>query len=248
MENLEEIYARIQKLIRLSTSSNVNEAAVASAKAAELMLRYQINTMELEDFDLPKKEPVDIFWFEEDSGSKNKNSFKASLTNEIANFFGCKVIWKGPRLEFIGRKSDLDASRYLFNVIFNQIESLTEYTWATNGILTGVHGKTWKNSFRIGALSCISARLKEQKASSMESFKASNSRALVVLSELELAVKQRMATMHLRSAAKTHHNLSNHAYSAGKTAASTINLGGNASLSGHHGNLNSPNLGLGFKR
>lgn len=233
--NLNEVYEKIQKLLRLSESSNPNEAAVAASKAASLMLQYQIDQASVESFGLEKKEIVQKFIFEEAEG-KNKNNFKGCLASEVASFFSCKILTQGSGLLFIGRKSDMDATKYLYKAIINQIEDLTNRHWITEGYQTGIHGKSWKNSFRMGALNTVTMMLRQQKQSQMKEFSNSgNSRALAVYNELGLDIASILNGMRIKQT--TVPIKTNAGYHSGTQAGKSVNIGNNSALSGSMGNL-----------
>lgn len=241
---IDDIIEKVKKLLALSESSNINEATSAAQKAADLMMKYQIDIASLED--VVEKEEVSTYTLEKSNG-KNKKTYKGVLAAGIADYFGCKVFWRNSDLEFIGRKSDLQATNYLYRAVLNQINELCEKLWIKVGFHTGQHGKSWKNSFYLGITEEIQKKLKERKQSARTEFTQNNSRALVVINELEYQVAAVEYRLNLRKSPPA--RLSSHSgYSVGKQAANNINLGSNKQLSGSFGNISNSGLSLGFKK
>lgn len=240
-----EIIEKIQKLLKLSESSNVHEAALAAQRAADLMLKYNIEKSVL-DFDQNKKEEIEYSLFEKNEGS-NKNRFQGDLASAIASFFDAQILWRGNDLWLVGSKSDLNATKYLFQAISNQITELCESAWWSIGKWSGVHGKTWKGSFRQGALDEIKKRLVERKKTFKSEF-SSNSKELVVVNEHARDVKAFLASMSIRTLAPSNKSINAGAYNSGVSAGSSVNIGGGSSLSVKRNLSSGSTIGIGLKR
>lgn len=228
MATFDDIIEKVKKLLALSESSNPNEAALAQARAAELMLKYSIDlsAIDTSDDQLQADEPVDIFVFEADEG--NKTTWKGSLAGSIATFFNCKIFWQGPSLMFVGRKSDNDSVKYLYKAIFNQIQELTEKFWIKEGIRSGTHGKTWKQSFRLGCVNTLQSRFAQQKTSIIQEYREKGTN-LAIYDDLLIKVGQRVSKLTLRASAPVSAK-SGAAYRSGTVAGNSINIGGNQGL------------------
>lgn len=226
MNNLNDIIEKVKKLLALSNSPNENEAAVAQAKAAELMLKYSISQDSINTEEKKEDEPVKTFIFEEGEG--NKVTWKGSLAGTIARFFNCEIYWRGSSIMFIGRKSDNDAVKYLYLAIGNQIQELTEYFWIRQGIKSGIHGKTWKQSFRFGCVDTLAKRFAAQKQQIIQEYKAAGT-SLVVYDKLALQVHKTMLSLHLAKGNPVSVK-SGAAYQSGTQAGNSINIGGNPGL------------------
>lgn len=234
MSSYNDIIEKIKKLLALSESSNPNEAALAQARAAELMLKYSIGQGQINFSEKKEDEPINVFLFEADEG--NKTTWKGNLASSIARFFNCKIYWQGPNLMFIGRDSDKNAVLYLYKAIFNQIQELTELFWIKEGIRSGIHGKTWKQSFRLGCVSTLAIRFAEQKNTLIQEYKQ-NGTSLALYDQLAYKVDQRASKLNLQVGSPISAKSSS-AFHSGSQAAKSINIGGNASL-------NSPSSGIG---
>ncbi len=226
MSAYDDIIEKIKKLLALSESSNPNEAALAQARAAELMLKYSISQGAIDTSEKKEDEPVNVFLFEADEG--NKTTWKGSLASSIARFFNCKIYWSGPSLMFIGRESDKNAVLYLYKAIFNQIQELTERFWIKEGIRSGTHGKTWKQSFRLGCTNTLAARFAEQKNTIIQEYRQSGT-SLALYDNIARQVEARSNKLNLHKIAGPSVNSSS-AYHSGSQAAKSINIGGNAGL------------------
>lgn len=224
--NYEEIVERVKKLLALGTSPNQHEAALAQAKAAELMLKYSIDRGSIDTKESKDDEPVSVFVFETDEG--NKTTWKGSLASAIANFFNCQIYWSGPTLMFVGRASDRNSVLYLYNAIFNQIQELTEKFWIKEGIRSGIHGKSWKQGFRLGCVSTLRERFAQQKNTIMMEYR-SQGNSLVVFNQLAMLVAAKVSNLGLRSAAPTVIKAGS-AYSSGKREGHSVNIGNNQGI------------------
>jgi hypothetical protein len=161
----ENVLMKIQKLLALSTSSNENEAALAAAKAQELMFRYElatadVNGIEIDVEPVQKSDKVTI-----NEGHRGVN-WKMDVMGALVNTSFCKWVvgWYTPRPNFtkttatiIGRPHDIDVVKYTFNYLVAELERLaTAYTAAYVGPW---HKITVRNSWLMGASAGVSSRL-----------------------------------------------------------------------------------------
>jgi hypothetical protein len=130
--NLSEVLDKCRKLSRLSASSNSNEAALAASKLADIMMKYQISEIELEH-DENRSKPVNEHLFYE---SNRKSHWRMNISAGCARLFNCLPYWYGGNICMIGREEDVNLSRYLFDMITPQIESLCDKSWNAHYICT----------------------------------------------------------------------------------------------------------------
>jgi len=238
LNSLQDIVEKIKKLLLLSESSNENEAALAAAKAAELMLKYSISQSSLhieED-----KEDVEFFIFE-DNDKKNKVQWKGGLAYSIAEFFNCFVYWSNQDLYFIGRESDKNAVLYLYKAISNQIEELAYKFWVKEGIRSGIHGKSWNNSFKLGCVINIANRFKDKKKEIFDEFKRENT-DLTVYNSVQRQVLNKKQELSLKqSPVKAS---SKEAFISGTIAGNSVNIGDNKGINRTHHMENNSILSL----
>lgn len=157
------ILAKVQKLLRLATSSNANEAALAAAKAQELIDKHQLAAALLA---LDSAEPANglddepIVDFEKAGAplesQKKLDRWRGQLASVIARQNGCRIYYHGSDIALVGRPSDAETVRYLYGYLSREVERLA----TENG--RGM-GRTWRNNFRLGVVDAISAKLYEQR-------------------------------------------------------------------------------------
>lgn len=167
----EKIADRLRKLLALSQSSNQHEAAIAAARAAELMAEHQIEAAMLAE---AEREPIDQEVLETFG---TRVTWKGMLANGISYSFGCRVYWsrgidegkRWTRLMIVGRKADADAARYTFHYLCNEVNRLATSAWdARHSDKTLFHtAREWKNGFRVGAASTIAQRLRQARDESL---------------------------------------------------------------------------------
>jgi hypothetical protein len=172
MDENEVILSRIQKLLRLSTSSNPNEAAVAAGKAQELLLKYNLSMTQVEGYSAEKQEPIieDMQRF-----GKNLVDWKFSLAAVVARNNLCHVHSYGSSIVWVGRNTNMQVARFLTDTLIADLERLATEYW--NGVLllrklglaqgesAYIHGRVYKSGFYSGAVETIRERLRASKQS-----------------------------------------------------------------------------------
>lgn len=170
MNNI-DVVEKIKKLLKLSRSENANEAAVAAARAAELMAKYAIEEASIRLDDSGRAaEPITEEVVEK---SKKRVAWKGCIASGLAQAFGAKMFWMGGDITLFGRKSALQAIGYMHQYLTREVERLADEAWEEHmkevrakGITYYVQGtRTWKNGFRLGAASTIQNRLYQQRSS-----------------------------------------------------------------------------------
>lgn len=156
------ILSKVQKLLRLATSSNANEAALAAAKAQELIDTHQLAAALLAlDSAEPTKglddEPIIDF---KKAGApldtpKKLDRWRCTLASTVSRLNGCRIYYSGSDIALVGRPSDAETVRYLYGYLAREVERLTTETG--QGM-----GRTWRNNFRLGIVDTIAMKLYEQ--------------------------------------------------------------------------------------
>ncbi len=169
---MNKIVDRIRKFIALSENNNSpEEAAAAAAAAQELMFKYQIGEADLDlgsDTKREAEEVVDESVLVDDK--VKRDVWKASLANQLAHAFGCKMYtwrdWqtKECRYRVVGVKSVVQTIGYMFTYLAAEIDRLADEAWKVELNKKFQSARTWKNSFRLGAVNTIAGRLKAQRA------------------------------------------------------------------------------------
>lgn len=149
----------IEKLFRLSESSNENEANVAMKKAMSLLAQHNLSQSQFNNLKKVEDE-IGISFVQE---GKNFITWRSILFNSICKSHFCKVITFSSTGKYgvIGKSVNRDAVvmsyRYLCHVIEREsLNALLKYK-------TNEHGKKFCNSFKIGMSQRISSRLLESQ-------------------------------------------------------------------------------------
>lgn len=232
------VLAKVQKLLRLATSSNANEAALAAAKAQELIDKHQLAAalLTLESAEPTKgldDEPIVDF---EKAGApldspKRLDRWRGTLAGVIARQNACRIYFSGSDIALVGRPSDAETVRYLYGYLSREVERLT--TEQGNGM-----GRTWRNNFRLGVVDTIYNKLTQQRrefeAEARATAKADNGMALMRVNQALANIEHRGATvkdwmksnLKLYSAGGGSSRHDSNARAQGRKAGASIALGG----------------------
>lgn len=113
-QTTENIIQKIERLLALAeNNSSENEAAVAAAKAQELIAKYNIG---LEQLGQQQERRIHISKYETGTGYK----WKYSLSNIVARNFRCKSYMIDKRIVcFYGYEEDAQTAKRVFEFLFN---------------------------------------------------------------------------------------------------------------------------------
>ena len=233
----DKVIDKIQKLLALAESSNVNEAASAAARAQELMTKHQIELADLQALTpgLELEEIVNAELFSE----KSMINWKVALAAGIAKANDCSVYsarYKNARNKlvevksnFVGRKSALETVRYFYGYLVNQV----------NFLASQVRGpdvdRAYLNAFRLGAVAKITTRLLAARDAAKVGASGS---ALAVINKDSERVQAVLDKMNLKSGASPSIK-DTEGFAAGIRAGDTVKLdkSGPALQSGPSGHL-----------
>ena len=223
------ILSRIQKLLALATSDNVHESAQAAAAAQRLMLQHGIDSADLAP---PSVQEITI-----DHDLANDTWFQI-LAKHVGESCFCRTYGKTVHVPgrvnrrtvtvMLGRANDVAVASVLLAWLAGEVNRLADKGWVLEerGYGKPVHGKTWKNSFRQGAVKTLGERLQTARKTDVA---AQSSTALVKLETYATAAEEAI-TKHLgeqgvklRSSA-TRTNVDRDGYGAGVVAGAGINL------------------------
>jgi hypothetical protein len=151
---------KVQKLLRLSRSSNVHEAAAAAAAADRLIQEHGLQEAQLEaDGAAPAETAA-----EDDSPLTSWTrlpTWKKLLTSGLVRHYACAgfLTWGlGPQAyvyKVIGRPSDVANVRYMLGWLTVEIERLAS--------LNKGQGKAYLDSYKRGAVNGVLGKLTESK-------------------------------------------------------------------------------------
>jgi hypothetical protein len=119
----EEVLSKVRKLFELSNSPNENEAALAAAKARELLARYNLSIA-----DLPTDDANSTLTPTEISVCLGKavRIWLKGLLLHVAEGFDCQHILRrrygrDTVLSFIGTPADAEVAIYTFRFLYRQL-------------------------------------------------------------------------------------------------------------------------------
>ena len=181
-----KILDRIKKLLALSTSSNVNEAATAAAAAQKLMLEHRLTEVDISD-------TQDGQMFELPMGAAGFASrWKFALVTGVARAFFCEAVGLrvGARrkVRVVGLREDVEIASRVFKYLLREIDRLSRVELSQVAqeeqdlSLFGAAGdfrlrlRQYLDSYRRGAVAAVIEKLRCGE----EEFVASDSRALVL--------------------------------------------------------------------
>ncbi len=224
--SLESIITKIKALRALATSSNVHEAAAAAAQAEALLQKHRLDEAALEANSAPTESPSEesepLAWH-----TQHLSWWRVALGAALLKAHGCVGYVDtraGRRCQVIvGRPSDVATVRYLYAWLTAEVSRLSE-----------VHGRgrgrSWRNSFCLGAVTAIRDAM---KAATVEAHRDATSSALAVLDGRVEESKSLLAKLqpHLRQT-RGGSASDRGAFAQGVEAGRAIHLGGALSRSG----------------
>ncbi len=214
---------RIRKLLALADSPNEHEAAAAAEKAQELMLRHGI---ELATVAASAHQPLKV---DEHVVSGKVDPWRRILASAVARSAGGRVVWhadwQGPRsqgrLLFYGPAGAVHGMVDVYRYLEAQLTVISAAATAGRAE-RHVHGRTWRNSFLLGAVGRLSQRLDARRNASTQT-SVDDSRALVlVTTAVDREIERRHPSLRASNYQPAVHK---HAYAAGGQAAQTVDLG-----------------------
>ena len=198
------------KLLRLAQSDNPAEAALAAARAQEILDRYEIDCAVLDEQGARADAdgPIEDFggkgaWLDEPN-AKQRERWRTLLAAVIARANGCMVYNLGVKIGVIGRPCACDAVRYLFSYLAAEVNRLC----ARDGRGCGAN---WRNNYRLGVIDTLRAKLAEGAARTAQQARSDYAHNPAALVRVEQAlVSRRVAyaevstwverNMHMRTA------------------------------------------------
>jgi len=215
------IEERIRKLLALADSPNENEAAAAAEKAQALMLRYGI---ELAVVAASGGERLAV---DEHVLDGKVDPWRRMLAAAVARSAGGEIVWEPGgsgrnqgKIFFYGPAGTVGGIVALYRYLEAQLVVISAAATATRREWR-VHGRTWRNSFLLGAVSRLGQRLDARRAKT--TMAADNSRALVLVKtavdrEIERRWPELESSGYRASVARS-------AYEAGSHAGKHVDLG-----------------------
>jgi hypothetical protein len=220
---------KVNKLLALSKSANANEAAVAAAMANRLIDQYRLSQSDL------TQEQEDALI--EDSDYLYETGrivrWKSSLAYILSKHYGCALFnsihlvngRKASRYKLIGRQSDVQIVRYMFNWLMLECQRLVKQEAYGKG-------KVFAQSYCAGFVAGVGNQL---KASRQEVMQQADQNAITKINSREQEAIDLMHKLHkLKNAPSMRASqIDPNAFSAGMDRGKSFHLGktvGNAAV------------------
>lgn len=157
------IIEKIKKLLALANSSNEHEAALAAGHAQRLLSEHNLAMADIEAAHRPDKADT-----VETAVSKSLPKWMRHLSAGVSTAFDCQAIHHPAtgKMTFIGVGADVQIAAYTFTYLDRTVRKLCG-TYMKHHVCSGIpnrHRELMRHSYYLGAVSTITARLREQKA------------------------------------------------------------------------------------
>lgn len=207
----EKVLRQVKKLLALAASNNQHEAEMATSKANQLLLRHNLELIDLRQEERNQEEDTFVHQV---LTAKRQSAKLHAIYQILTTFYVYPVFHQGRgevRLEVIGNRPSVELAEYVADFLDRHLEELWTIEQKRNPKLKGAVAK---NSFFRGVASGHCQRINQlQQASSKE---------LVVLQQnLERCVEQvysRLGSSHSRS------SFCPHSHALGKSAGEKLSI------------------------
>jgi hypothetical protein len=158
------IIEKIRKLLALSNSANEHEAALAAGHAQRLLSEHNLAMADIKAVNTPNTaDKVDT------SVSKTLPKWMRHLSAGVSSAFDCQAIHHPAtgKMTFIGVGADAQVAAYTFTYLDRTVRKLCS-GYMKQQVCSTISNRSrelMRQSYYLGAVSTISARLGEQKAS-----------------------------------------------------------------------------------
>ncbi|HVO72517.1 MAG TPA: DUF2786 domain-containing protein [Ignavibacteriaceae bacterium] len=219
------IIDRVKKLRSLATSSNVHEAANASAAAERLIQQFRLTEAELQDESNQEIIEGDDYLYE----TGKVVQWKMSLARYLAELYGVYLFndtnrsetgRQITRIKMVGKRTDIELLFYSFHALINEITRLCDKNVVSHNRGVSVE----RNSYCLGAVHGIVVKMQEEKA---EVAKTTTSTALVALNNRQKEAERWAFQEHDIRRVKAHNSqasISGNSYNSGLQAGKNITL------------------------
>lgn len=187
-----KIVDRIRKLLKLATSSNVEEAANAAAHAQRLMERHNIDVALLDDGAAESRWSVSDHPDMPIETGKRIATWKVRLCQDLAGVNGCEVYFNADDdgtsdLCLVGAREDALNVQRLYTYCTSEIDRLA--TCFRAALPKRAKVRTALDSFRVGAVDTVHWRLQEaQEAARKAARKAARAQSSTALARVDTAI------------------------------------------------------------
>lgn len=175
----QKVIEKVKKLLSLhNNNTSLNEATNAYNVAQKLLAEHRLSMADVQN--ASTEEEIKEWGGEPLYSGRRRINWKSKLATAVCRNNGCDAIFYGGDIRVVGRKSDFEIVKWLYDSISNQIESLAKTQ--CKGM-----GKGYSNDFKLGAVSRVSERLEDAQAETRQKY--SGTQALVLVNSKDEAVK-----------------------------------------------------------
>lgn len=242
----EDVVRKVTALLRLAErGGTAEEAAVAAAKAQELMDKYEINQAALRlegDSSADTDEEVTDFHGREggelDTAGVRIEKWRWDLAGAVSRSNGCYLFGSSKcvdgkvqkTIEIVGRPSAVETTRYLYAWLFREAQRIADEKGKGMGQL-------WRREFKEGFAQEVGSRLRVQRKATVDAARAetNSSSALVLVNKAIAKVESNVVeakeyactkfSLRSRSGWGGNRPTSESARSAGRAAGAAVSLG-----------------------
>lgn len=160
--DLDRIVDRVKKLLALSSSQNPHEAALAAAKAQELLFKHNLS-LAMVEAELPGGRHSRYINDRFDSGGWM--DWRRRLLAAVARNNFCRgVSYEGTRdVGIVGEPHNVLVVKHLYAFLVRELMRLADAAAAEQPDLDAENARAWKRSFFLGAVRTIAQRLAAQR-------------------------------------------------------------------------------------
>lgn len=201
----EKLKRKFKALLKLSSSDNPHEAELATIKANQLLLKYNLDKLD-EDIERPIYSKILLT-------NKKKNSKMIAIYDILSTFMIRPILiygYKQVSLEVCGSKENIELAEYVASFLEIELESL----WSKNNL----KGLKAKNSYFSG----IAKGYLEKNLQAQDSFDKKTKTDLIVL-ENKLKLKMDLVYPRL-SHTSSKSSLDSNAFKSGKKAGNSLTI------------------------
>jgi hypothetical protein len=150
--------------LALANSSNEHEAALAAAHAQRLLSEHNLGMADIEASHKPDKaDKIEL------EAAKTLPKWLRHLSAGVCSTFDCQAVHHpaNGKLTFIGVGADAQVAAYTFTYLVGTVKKLCSVYMKQqlNSTVTNRHRELMRQSYYLGVVSTIAARLGEQKVS-----------------------------------------------------------------------------------
>jgi len=229
-EEKEKLIDKIKKLMALSHSPNEHEAALAAARAREMLDKYDLSLTEVERND------EEIIEHKVDTGTREPRLWMGRLAVSVSKAFNCRVFRMYGIMVFCGTRADTQVADYTYMFLFRTVKRLSKEhraSLARSGIwdrdYKGYGSRAYMQSYALGVVNAIDQRLKEfvqskDRMQKYEDYKKATGKDLMVIKNQ--AVDRYCSKLHLRRT-RSHARVDDSGFNAGQRDGQNVQI--------HHG-------------